>query len=151
MVRRYSLLLAAFTACLAAIAVFYPRAFADEKAAAKQKEEVKKQSAPSRKAHAELMRKKLESAQNVLEGLVMEDFGMITKGAKQLNKTSAQAEFNVVDFGEYAGYASKFRRATEKLEKAAKEKSLDGATLAYVDLTMGCVQCHKYVRIVPIP
>jgi hypothetical protein len=30
--------------------------------------------------------------------------------------------------------------------KMAKDKNLDGAALAYVQLTMSCVNCHKYVR-----
>ena len=38
------------------------------------------------------------------------------------------------------------RRIAEKLEKSAKDKRLDGATLAYVDMTLSCVECHKYVR-----
>ena len=30
--------------------------------------------------------------------------------------------------------------------KAAKEKNLEAATLAYVRVTMSCVNCHKLVR-----
>jgi hypothetical protein len=32
------------------------------------------------------------------------------------------------------------------VEKAAKEKRIDGATLEYMDMTMSCVECHKYAR-----
>ena len=42
--------------------------------------------------------------------------------------------------------ADEFRRIVDKMQKAAKEKRLDGATLAYVDMTMSCVECHKYAR-----
>ncbi len=30
--------------------------------------------------------------------------------------------------------------------RKAKDKNLDGVTLAYMDLTMSCVRCHQYVR-----
>ena len=32
------------------------------------------------------------------------------------------------------------------MTEAARKKNLDGAVLAYVDLTMKCINCHKYVR-----
>ncbi len=32
------------------------------------------------------------------------------------------------------------------IEKNARNRNIDGATLAYLKLTMNCVQCHKYVR-----
>jgi len=92
------------------------------------------------------MRKKLESSQSVLEGLAVEDFELIAKGAKQLRATSAAAEFMVVNDPIYAQEAADFGKIIDKLAKAAKEKRLDGATLAYVDMTMSCVECHKYVR-----
>ena len=46
----------------------------------------------------------------------------------------------------YAQQADEFRRIVDKLEKAAKAKRLDGAALAYVDMTMSCIECHKHVR-----
>ena len=92
------------------------------------------------------MRKKLESSQSVLEGLALEDFDLIAKGAKQLKTTSAAAEFLVIHDPVYTEHADEFRRIIDKLERAAKERRIDGATLAYVDMTMSCVECHKYVR-----
>ena len=92
------------------------------------------------------MRKKLEASQSVLEGLALEDFELIARGAKQLRTTSAAAEFLVIRDPLYTEHADEFRRIVEKMEKSAKEKRIDGATLAYVDMTMSCVECHKYVR-----
>ena len=92
------------------------------------------------------MRKKLESSQSVLEGLAVEDFGLIERGAKQLRATSAAAEFMVTNDPIYAQEAADFGKIADKLAKAAREKRLDGATLAYMDMTMSCVECHKYVR-----
>lgn len=92
------------------------------------------------------MRKKLEASKSVLEGLALEDFDLIARGAKQLKTTSAAAEFMVIHDPLYTEQADEFRRIVDKMEKSAKKKGIDGATLAYVDMTMSCVECHKYVR-----
>jgi len=39
-----------------------------------------------------------------------------------------------------------FRRAAETMIQQAKAKNTDGIALAYVDMTLSCVRCHKYVR-----
>lgn len=96
------------------------------------------------------MRKKLTASQDIIEGLALEDFELIEKGAKQLKAMSAAAEFVVVSDPIYASHADDFRRAVSKMERAAREKRIDGATLGYVDMTMTCVECHKFVRTIKI-
>jgi hypothetical protein len=119
----------------------------DKKAdSAQKKDEAEKKPTPKKIAMKLFMRKKLEASQSVLEGLAVEDFDLITAGARHLKATSAAAEFMVVNDPMYAQHADEFRRVVDKLEKAGKEKRLDGATLAYVDMTLSCVECHKYVR-----
>jgi hypothetical protein len=39
-----------------------------------------------------------------------------------------------------------FRSANKSLVRMAQEKDLDGATLAFMQLTQSCVQCHKVLR-----
>jgi hypothetical protein len=92
------------------------------------------------------MHKKLAASQSVLEGLVTEDFDLISDGAKQLNITATAAEFMVSNDPLYIEHVSDFRRIVNKLAVAAKEKRIDGATLGYMDMTMSCVECHKQVR-----
>jgi hypothetical protein len=115
-----------------------------EKAAAKEKPGVKKTLLRA------FMRKKLAASQSVLEGLAVEDFDLIAEGAKQLKATAGAAEFMVSKDPLYVEHAEDFRRVVNKLAVAAKEKRLDGATLAYMDMTMSCVECHKHVRNAPI-
>lgn len=92
------------------------------------------------------MRKKLAASEKILEGLAVEDFDMIADGAKQLKATAGAAEFMAFNDPEYVEHADDFRRIINKLAVAAKEKRLDGATLAFLDITMSCVECHKHVR-----
>lgn len=95
---------------------------------------------------AELMRKKLKHSQGVLEGVALNDFDKIADNADQLITISQQAEWVVVKSPQYELFSNQFRRSAEGLVKNAKAKNLDGAALDYVDMTMTCVKCHKYVR-----
>lgn len=94
----------------------------------------------------ELMKRKLENAQKVLEGVALRDFNKIGKHADELITISKQAEWKVLKTPEYELYSNEFRRNAEELVQKAREKNLDGTALAYVDLTLTCVKCHKHVR-----
>jgi cytochrome c556 len=122
----------------------------DEKdAPAKEKpqaDEKKEPVGPRKIALKNFMRKKLEASQKMLEGLVVEDFDLIRQGTKQAKGISAAAEFVVSDDPLYTQHADEFRRICDRLEKAAKEKRIDGTALAYMDLTLSCIECHKFVR-----
>lgn len=103
--------------------------------------------APQDKAGVKrFMRAKLEASQTVLEGLVTENFDQVTAGAEKMNVMSKAAEWQVVKGPIYNQHSAEFQRASQRLIKQAKEKNLEGATLAYMQLTMNCVTCHKYVR-----
>jgi cytochrome c556 len=95
---------------------------------------------------AELMRKKLKCSQGVLEGIALNQFDKIADNADELITISQKAEWVVVKTPQYELFSNQFRRSAESLVKNAKAKNLDGAALDYVDLTMTCVKCHKYVR-----
>ena len=102
-----------------------------------------------KKDRSEFMRRKLEFSKNVLEGLSLEQYPLIEKNAKALKLLSQAAEWEVPTIPnatDYVALTSEFQRHTDDLAKAAKQHNIDGATLAYVKLTMNCIQCHKYVR-----
>jgi hypothetical protein len=92
------------------------------------------------------MRPKLSHSQNLLEGLTLEQFEVIKKEAQALSLLSREAEWNVLQTEDYLHYSSEFRRAADAIRDAAARKNLDGAALAYVEMTMKCINCHKYVR-----
>lgn len=95
---------------------------------------------------SEFMRKKLEHSQKVLEGIAIADFDKISKHAGELLILSKLAEWRTLNTPRYELHSNEFRRATQSLIDEAKAKNLDGAALAYVDLTLNCVKCHKHVR-----
>jgi cytochrome c556 len=48
--------------------------------------------------------------------------------------------------GEYEVLSAEFRKQAEALAKAAKDRNPDAVSLAYVQMTLSCVNCHKYMR-----
>jgi hypothetical protein len=99
-----------------------------------------------KQARNPIMQMKLSHAQKILEGIALNDFNLIEKHADELIILSNKAEWHVLPTRDYLLQSNEFRRNAELLTKAAKGKNLDGATLAYVQLTMSCVSCHKHVR-----
>jgi hypothetical protein len=108
-------------------------------------EEPKKKEKEKDKA-AELMRKKLKHSQLILEGVAVGDFKKISESADELVLISRDAEWAAIKTPRYEIFSNQFRDNADDLMKKAKDKNLDGAALAYVDLTLTCVKCHKYVR-----
>lgn len=93
-----------------------------------------------------LMADKLRNSQAVLEGLATANFKKISAGADELLQISRTAEWMVLKTPRYELHSNEFRRAAETLAQKARSKNLDGAALAYFDLTMSCLRCHQYVR-----
>jgi len=93
-----------------------------------------------------LMQRKLKHAQKVLEGLAINDFDKIAENAEELMTISKLNEWKVVKTPRYATYSDEFQENVQKLIKNAKDKNLDGATLAYMEMTSSCIKCHKHVR-----
>lgn len=101
---------------------------------------------PKPNKSASFMRLKLDHSQKVLEGLANEDFESIAKNAQQISLLTEDEMWQVLQTPEYRHLSAEFQRIANDLTKQAKKKNLEGSTLSYVQLTMSCVNCHKYVR-----
>lgn len=114
----------------------------------KKSKKPKKNSQPGQKKLAvkAFMRGKLDATKQVLEGLVTENYDLIQRGSDKMRVMSMRAEWNVVQGPIYGQYSASFRRSAELIAKAAKEKNVDGASLVFLQLTMNCVNCHKFTR-----
>ena len=95
---------------------------------------------------AGFMRAKLAHSADVLEGLSLADYDLIAKGAQQLSLVSQDSSWQVLQTEDYARLSVEFRRACDRLERTVNEQNLDASLLAWMDVTMKCVQCHRYVR-----
>jgi hypothetical protein len=95
---------------------------------------------------AVFMKAKLNHSQQVLKGLALEDFDLIAKHAQAMSLLCEDENWMVLQTPEYRERSTEFRRSVDSITEAAKKKNLEGAALGYVDATMKCVNCHKYVR-----
>ncbi len=92
------------------------------------------------------MQAKLAYSKNVLEGIVTENFALIESNAQKLSALSQSVDWKVRQSAEFQDHTREFTRQTRALEKAAQGKNIDGATLAYFQMTMSCVSCHRHLR-----
>lgn len=93
-----------------------------------------------------LMHAKLTSSQNVLAGLISEDFDQIQAAAREMKRISEAAEWPRQRDTVYEHYSGEFRRQCGKLEALAKNKNHEGSSFTYMHMTAICISCHEYVR-----
>ena len=95
---------------------------------------------------AVFMKAKLKHSQEVLKGLATEDFDLIAKNSQAMSLLCEDENWMVLQTPEYRERSTEFRRSVDAVTEAAKKKNLEAAALGYVDVTLKCVNCHKYVR-----
>jgi hypothetical protein len=106
-----------------------------------------KPDAPAQPNEAMVMQVKLKRSQSLLEALAKEDFKTLEESAESLVRISDSTAFlRAYKTAEYEFQAQVFRRSAVALAAKAKDKNLDGATLAYTEMTLSCVKCHSYFR-----
>jgi hypothetical protein len=94
-----------------------------------------------------LMRRKLDHAQRVLNGLASGRLKPVARSARSLRELSEVAAQYDLPTDDYRRFSDEFRDLTESLADRAEAGDLDGAALLNVRLTLNCIECHKYVRI----
>jgi hypothetical protein len=82
---------------------------------------------PKRPDVRPFMRQKLRHAQFLIEGLAIEDFGMIRDNARALRKIAGDAQWRVSPNLTYVKYSAEFAGIADELERRANEKDLNGA------------------------
>jgi len=92
------------------------------------------------------MRKKLEASTKILEGLALEDVDLIQEGATTLAEMSEAEKWRVSKDVMYRQFSGEFARTARQLVDAAKDKNVDRAALRWMDTTMSCIECHRFVR-----
>jgi hypothetical protein len=95
------------------------------------------------------MKEKLFASQNILAGMTKGDFDIIGKNANSMLIVEYLEKWFRADIPGYRAQLTDFEHANQALVVAARQKNLDAATVAYLQLTISCVNCHKLVRDVP--
>lgn len=92
------------------------------------------------------MRAKLDYARGALEGLTLAKFEVVTTNALLLRAHNYTNVFNFLGNPDYATRYTNFVRSVDQLLAAAKAENLERATVAYGEMTRGCIECHKTFR-----
>jgi len=92
------------------------------------------------------MRKKLAASSQVLEGLCTDDLNLVAEGARKLNEISKAEQWQVSNDVLYKQFSNDFQQITKDLVKAAEDDKVDRATLKWLDATVSCLDCHRFVR-----
>tara|TARA_R110002072_G_scaffold13481_2_gene56823 strand:+ start:15084 stop:15575 length:492 start_codon:yes stop_codon:yes gene_type:complete len=92
------------------------------------------------------MHAKLLAAHQVVDGLAYEDFTRIERGADELLRMTELASWKVRRDPVYMHYSSDFESTALRLRDAARARSTEKATFAYMHLTVSCTACHQHVR-----
>lgn len=92
------------------------------------------------------MRQKMQASNLILEGLCTDDLKSVADGAQTLLKMPSEARWRVSNDMMYRRYSTEFVQAVEELQKEAENNDIDGSSMAWVNVTMKCLKCHKWVR-----
>lgn len=94
----------------------------------------------------DFMRHKMELTQSALTGLSQGDLKRVVTSGKNMRFLSYFEKHAMADRPEYKRQLSYFDFACQEMVRQAEANNLEGATLAYTQLTVSCVQCHKVMR-----
>lgn len=119
---------------------------ADKKTETSKKQSTKKDSKAKKPIISKFMRKKMNASNKILEGLVVNRLDLVTEGSTVLLSMSEEEKWRASTNIIYLQHSEEFKRSVKKMNKKAKEGSLDGASLAWIDVTMSCIECHEWVR-----
>lgn len=101
---------------------------------------------PARRGVSKFMRLKLDASQKVLAGLALEEFELIQEGAGTLAEMSAAEKWRVSNDPIYRQHSVDFQRVAQRLVKNGKDGKLEASALSWLELTMQCIECHKWAR-----
>jgi hypothetical protein len=94
-----------------------------------------------------LMRDKLVQMNRILEGLTLDKFDQVEESAKTLQMISRAASWHIADpTPRYERLSKNFQEQAADLERHAKERNTDAATLDLIRMNVTCAQCHQHMR-----
>ena len=94
------------------------------------------------------MAQKIERSKKILEALTKEDFASVEAEANQLRKLGKIEGFVRRKDPAYTRHQQSFDSSLIEVAAQAKEQNVEGAVLAFNQLTTSCIACHKIMRAV---
>ena len=110
------------------------------------KEDASSAAEPAREGPSVWMRTKIKYAEKVLSALAMSDFEAMRENAERMNAITQLERWARGKDPDYQTQLRFFRHANRELSRQASRENLDGATLAFMQVTAACVNCHRHIR-----
>jgi hypothetical protein len=92
------------------------------------------------------MKKKTQYSHQIFDGLATGDFDRIREGAEHIRIFNRVETFARGRTPAYRRQLENFDEASVEIIRQASAKNLEGATLAFTQMTYACVNCHKQLR-----
>ncbi len=112
----------------------------------RQDEELEQADQLKQDARKQFMRGKLTSNQQIVEGLSLKNFDLVSSGAQGVVGLVKGQHWFVLDTPEYRDHSRDMEMAATRLQQAAEAKNIEAAALRYFDLTLSCIDCHEYLE-----
>ena len=92
-----------------------------------------------------VMGEKLDHAEQMLRAVVTSDWIALEAHSRELERLMRDQRWTVLNYPEYARHSDAFRRAVQAVHTAAVQRDLERAPQAYSEMTLRCVDCHRYL------
>ncbi|MDH3719190.1 MAG: SH3 domain-containing protein [Planctomycetota bacterium] len=109
-------------------------------------EETSSTADPARKGPSIWMRTKIKYAEKALSALATSDFEAMRENAERMSAITQLERWARGKDADYQTQLRFFRHANQELSRQASRENLDGATLAFMQVTAACVNCHRHIR-----
>jgi cytochrome c556 len=112
-------------------------------------DEPKKKKIEAKQGHKPVsfwMEKKLQYTQDILRGLVTGDLDDVAEKAEQMRLLAKVEGWIRSRKPGYRAQMQAFEFANAEILRHAQADNVDGATIAFQQLTISCVSCHKMLR-----
>jgi hypothetical protein len=92
-----------------------------------------------------VMGRKLDHAKAILEAVVTSDWVGLETHSRELEALTRDPRWTVLQFDEYRRHSDAFVGAVRALHRAAAQRDLETSPRAYIEVTLQCVACHRYL------
>lgn len=92
------------------------------------------------------MKLKLEYSQKLMEAIAKADYDAIVQTAEGMQTLTTIEEFVRGKMPGYVVQLEIFKDANAELIRQGKRENIEGTALAFTQLTLSCVNCHKRLR-----
>ena len=97
-----------------------------------------------------VMHAKMVCTQEILAGLLSEDYAQIKSSADQLlalaRDVPARKSDDVIDDAVYEHFRYELLRLSAELHEMGEQRNLSGAAYVHNNLTAACIGCHQHLR-----